>query len=440
MNKFIYKIKNYCSLDKGQNKIEYILTIALKRVYNLVKEILAFLNLIKLRLKKREQREKITVVFLYQMPELWNKMKSVCEELNNRCDIDVIILTIPKINIDDGSYLENEALEAIRGTNYKIINAIKGENKWIDLKEINPDYVFYQRPYDEYLPEEYKSYNVIKYAKTCYIPYGWVMTTNLQECCFNREFFRNLYMYFAENEEAYNIVKNQSNISDYLGIKRVLSLGCPSLELVYKIRGTKSYSWKRERENDKLRIMWTPRWTIDPNLCASNFFQYKDKFIEYAELNREKYILFRPHPLAFDNYLKCGLMTKDEIDMYLDKIDRLENISLDNEKDYLNTFWESDILVTDISAIIVEYFITGKPIIYCDNGTAPLDNITTKMSEGFYWVKNWDEIEETIRNIESGNDILFNRRQELIKELFDKNTINSTVKITESIINDYRNQ
>ncbi len=434
--------------ENGLNKYRLARLVAncIIKLQRIIKDVNSFINLIKLKLKytKKHNRNsgKINIVFLYQMPELWNKLEPVCEEFIKDEKFNVIILTIPKqeILIDSRveKYSENENFKTIKHFDCKVIDAKVNENEWYDLKNLNPDYVFYQRPYDNYLPNIYRSYNTIKYTKTCYVPYGWIMTTNLQETCLNREFFRNLYLYYAENMEIYSIVNKRAPFSNALNLRRTLSLGSPSLESVYKLKNSESISWCRDRKSDKLRIIWTPRWTTDAHLCASNFFEYKDKFIEFARKNKDTFILFRPHPLAFENYLKLGLMNQDEIDEYKNNVNQLENASMDSQKDYLTTFWDSDILVTDISAIIVEYFLTGKPIIYCDNGTAPLDKFTTEMAKGFYWAKSWNEIQTIIMELENGEDRLYYKRQELIKELFGDNSSDSSSGIVESILRDYQ--
>lgn len=421
----------------------------IRKLSQIIKEFKAFINLIILKLKCNKKNlknsGKINIVFLYQMPELWNKIESVCKEFINDKKFNVTILAIPKADINNtgvesgiDKYLDNEALEASKNFNCKVIDARVNKIEWYDLKSLNPDYIFYQRPYDQYLPDIYASYNTIKYTKACYVPYGWITTTNLQEICFNREFFRNLYLFYAENVENAKIIKKRTFVSHLLNLRKTLSLGYPSLDLVNKLKGSASTSWIRDRKLDGLRIIWTPRWTMDKHLCASNFFEYKDKFIEFAKNSEDVYVLFRPHPLAFENYLKVGLMSQDEIDGYKNNVNQLQNASIDSQKDYLTTFWDSDVLVTDMSSIIVEYFLTGKPIIYCDNGTAPLDKFTTEMSQGFYWARSWNDIESTIIELKNGKDRLYDKRQELIKELFGDNTIDSSIRIVESILKDYK--
>jgi len=406
-----------------------------------------FMNLIRLKSKYagslRGSSGKINVVFIYQMPELWNKVDSVCREMIKNDRFNVTILAVPKQELHIGSgiekYQENDALAASKDFNCRVIDARTGENQWYDLESLNPHYVFYQRPYDNYLPEIYRSYTVIKYARTCYVPYGWLVTKNLYDICLNREFFRNLYLCYAESREIYTTVRNRFPLSYALNLRKILMEGTPSLDLMYKLKDSESISWERDRKEDKLRVLWTPRWTLnsDTDSCASNFFEYKDKFMKFAEENQDTYVLWRPHPLAFDNYIRAGVMTQGEVDEYKKKLGELKNSSLDSQKDYLSTFWNSDVLVSDFSSIIVEYFVTGKPLIYCDRGGAQLDSFATRMSEGFYHAGNWHEVEAIIMELRDGKDRLYEKRQELIKQLFGDNITGASERIVKSIVEDY---
>ena len=74
------------------------------------------------------------------------------------------------------------------------------------LKNINPDYVFYERPYSSYLPMEYKISTVSKYAKTCYLPYGYEMMNYIFDTSLNVDFFRYLHIFFADSyvTESFN--------------------------------------------------------------------------------------------------------------------------------------------------------------------------------------------------------------------------------------------
>ena len=69
----------------------------------------------------------------------------------------------------------------------KIILAYSDE-KWIDLKELKLNYIFYQRCWENYLPECYTTKTVIKHSKTCYIPYCF-HGLNVKKTYYSSSFF-----------------------------------------------------------------------------------------------------------------------------------------------------------------------------------------------------------------------------------------------------------
>lgn len=54
---------------------------------------------------------------------------------------------------------------------------------------------FMKGPYSSYLPIEYKISTVSKYAKTCYLPYGYEMMNYIFDTSLNVDFFRYLHIF-----------------------------------------------------------------------------------------------------------------------------------------------------------------------------------------------------------------------------------------------------
>ena len=90
------------------------------------------------------------------------------------------------------------------------INAIIN-NKWYDLKKEKPDCVFIQRPYENYLPQEYHITSLKQYSKICYIPYAFELI-NLRNIAMPDFFVKSIDMFFCTQSEKYkyynNIIKN----------------------------------------------------------------------------------------------------------------------------------------------------------------------------------------------------------------------------------------
>lgn len=110
-------------------------------------------------------------------------------------------------------------------------------------------------------------------------------------------------MIFSENRDEYEYTKSVMD-SFHDGKKRIyFDLGYPSLDIVKE--NTSNLSVFRKIERRGLNIIWTPRWTTDESACGTTFFENKDKIVKYGKNNNDL-IVFRPHPLAFDNFKKMA--------------------------------------------------------------------------------------------------------------------------------------
>lgn len=405
------------------------------------KNTVAALELLPWRFAKRYADRPIRVCFVQQDPNCWNKSKALYAKLLQDSRFTVHLLCVPDpFDPDTGStyrfFAENgyDAIDARIGEGPWSTGENKGE--WFDLQALEPDYVFYQQPYDAYLPTCYQSKAVSKYAKLCITPYGFALTKELLSCM-ELDFFRRIYCLYgvSETEKAYNTRRFLP--SHKLGIRHSKYLGTLVFSDLLSHKAEQSPSWSFSQGG--FRVIWTPRWTTDPKIGGSNFFRYKDFFPEYARKNPGVDLLFRPHPMAFANFVRMGQMTQQEVDDYIALIESGKNTALDKEKGYDATFWQSDVLVTDISAIIIEYFVTGKPIIFCE--TLPLTctylDFFEKILSVCYIARNENELTEYLDRLQKGDDPLKQARQEMIRALFGEDLTATATAIAEDLFRDH---
>jgi CDP-glycerol glycerophosphotransferase (TagB/SpsB family) len=82
-------------------------------------------------------------------------------------------------------------------------------------------------------------------------------------------------------------------------------------------------------------------------------------------------------------------MSKEEYQTYLNNWDNLENSKTYLDGEYFDIFKTSDILITDCSSFLAEYFPTLKPIIFLNRkDRAPFDKFGNKIKKGFYEINN----------------------------------------------------
>lgn len=388
-------------------------------VYNIIRKIAN--EKIDLRLKnKKLKNEKINVVFVCHRPAVWESLHSVYDAMKQDEAFNVTIVAIPNKKELPGKWLNHEEYETEGAEEfwkeYGCINGYNYEKKeWFDLKSLNPDYVFFQQPYNITRCPEYKSWVVSKYAKICYVAYaGNFIGNGIFEETTPVDFINDVSIFFTQNDMDDELVrmylkKIKNNFTE------VVLTGFPRNDGIISHKPKDVDLWKHSRNKDRFRVLWTPRWCTNEGNC--NFFKYKD-LLSLHMVNSDTYdFVFRPHPQAFINWISSGELTVTQLDEYEKLYISSTNMNIDKNFDYLDTIYTSDCLVADVSSFIQDYFITGKPIIYCHNIDC-FNEFSRKMAEGFYWVENFEQLVKTLEMLSSGVDPLKGRRQEILKSLF----------------------
>lgn len=387
---------------------------------------MSYLRLKKITQKKSSTHEPIKVVFLCQYYQAWNKLKSVYERMRDDKRFETYIVAVPS----DIKNISNEVYDYFSDLyGADVINAWQGD-AWYDVTLLNPEYVFYQRPYDSYLPKVYRSNVVSKYAKICYVSYGYQIERATEGSCLNKLFYRNVYMYFAENSIYYNYNISRFKYSHKKGYRKTYDIGYPSLEDFV------SQKDKCRTNNTMFKVLWTPRWSEDKEVGGSTFLKFKDLITELPRKMNNTVVVFRPHPMTFQHFVSVGKMSEKQVKDYMELYEKDERLKYDHKPNYAESFWDCSVLLTDVSSIIVEWFLTKKPIIYCETGCEP-NEFLKEMMTVFYVVENWDEAEKKIGELRNGIDPLRELREQKVKELMGDDFEHISSRFLETIYQDY---
>lgn len=377
--------------------------------------------------------ENINVIFICQVQHIWNKILPLVEYMRRDDKFKITLFVV------------NDEKEDNTDKNIFIDYAVKNELNYLKykeglLKDLKADYVIYPRPYDVFLPEDIRSPKAVKYARLAYIPYGY-STMELGSVNLNSGFIRNIALFFADMDYSFKYFNSRNDKNIKNGTQHSFNLGYPYLEyLSNNLSMPLNNSLFGLLPKNRLKVLWTPRWTVDDKLGGSNFFRYIDNIFENFVNNEKFAFVFRPHPYAFDNYVKLGLITEERKQKYLDTIYESDNSKYDFEDDYFDTLRDADVAIMDISSIIPERFITGKPIIFCHNlGGEILNDKMKEMLQYMYNAYSFEDIVKIIYEISSGNDYLKDKREEYCRS-FRKFMAGTCERISLEIKNDYESR
>ena len=376
----------------------------------------------------------IKVVFLVQYPETWNSMKTVYESMVLNKDSETVIFCIPKPkqSIKTEVYVpseKNEAYDFFSSQGIPCVNAYT-DNTWLDLEKIKPHYVIYTRPYNAQYPDLYKSTYVCGFAKTCYLPYAFNMLDTMFYTTYHPQFISSMYLSFIPCNSRYKMCKEEYYYHEKFGTCKFLDQGFPRFDLLKS---------ELKRSEDRFCVLWMPRWASDNNTSnkQSGFLKYSKSLLEFAKKNIDKDFVIRPHPLMFSAFITNGIMTQEQVDDFFEQCDMCGNVYIDTQKDYLPVIRRADVLVADYTSLLMEFFVTKKPIIYCDDASG-LNTEAQKMNSVLYHADTSVEIEELIKRLCEGEDELLSDRSKVISELLPVEAGKIGYNIANYILEDIR--
>ncbi len=389
-----------------------------------VKDVMAWKHLVTMQ-RRTHTEKKIKVGFIVQMYEIWDKSVSVYNEMKDRAEFETFILVVPPYDMNtkqvSSDYADNPFIKEYP----EAIKALDNAGNTIDVSVLNLDYVFYPRPYDHYLPEKIRSHQLFKKVKCCYIPYGFSGALAFNDGNSNPDFFRYIYITFLDSDYMKNLMISKFRFSSFTKLRYFENLGYPSLE---------SYLNKTATERRKT-ILWTPRWSYDERLGGSHFLELKDIFFKIKERHKDWNLIFRPHPLMFEEFVSKEIMTQNEVDKYLEQLMKY-GITYDHSTSIEEAIDNADILLTDYSSIIINFYLTGKPVIYCKS-KIKLNEIFEEIFKSIYIAEKDSDVERFVDLLIEGKDDLKEARLDTINKLFS-DCNGSASKISDWIINDYK--
>lgn len=391
------------------------------------------------RVKKTQKDEKLRIVFIVQRTEVFNSVRTIFElaVASDRCE--VYLLPIPRcdtkqkgLRIDTYATVVEFCRQLHAGV---VIDTYNAETEmYFDLAQIMPDYIFLNVPYTDLYPETYSIEKLTSIAKVCYVPYGYALSNsnrygNLYSLGLSNKLLQNVDFLFADSRSTYTYCRRKMWLRNLLYGNSLFELGFPRFDSI------KVDSARHMTKN----ILWLPRWTSEKQSntynLPSHFFMYKDLLPQYAEERQDGYLVVRPHPLAFQNYIEKGSMTVQEVQTYKNRIIASPWVRLDEKPSYDEALDQADVLVTDYSSIIIEYVYRGKPVIYCGE-KEDLAPEASYLTDTFYYVNSWEQLHKTLNDLYIGIDPQREKRS-IAVEKFRKSTKNAAKNILDVLRMDF---
>ena len=362
--------------------------------------------------------EKKLKIFAIVGTEYTNTFDTLYYEAKKRNDIDFKFVVIPF-----RTPFYNIPMEKIeRVMNEKKYPYIKGydeqADKYLDLKQLNPDAVFVQSPYDLH---RYSFLYSTRYFATfcaCYhISYG----------CSLLDYDRPPYDYLVRAFNPPAIILNENTMmAKYLGkYHKNVPIGYLKCDKYINYRDNQDFHFKKRPDNYKHIIAWKPRWVGVPG--ESTFLKYVDFFLEYCEQNPDTLLYFIKHDLMKNNMVnEKKVLTEEQFDNIFNKIAALNNIEIISHGDFLDDVFNADIFIGDYCSTIIEFALSGKPVLYTPTNVF-FNEFGKKVSKGFYFINSADEMKKVLSDLLDNNKDPLQKQREKLRGIISDTHDNQTI-------------
>ena len=320
------------------------------------------------RIRKRQeqalrdvrQKERISVVFFLQTSSIW-KYDKLYWKLKHSDRYEPHVVVSPyNVHL---YYDKQECLKVMEKTfafaleqGYDATCAYDFENKrWRNIRKmLNPDVVFFSKPYKDTLPQ-YHLYR-FKDKLSLYTPYGF-LCIDIYRISYNLPFHNLLWKFLVETKfqqefsEQYSLCKGDNT----------LVVGAIGSEQLVDPHYHPTDVWKPQ-DRPKKRVIWAPHHTVDYLFNFSNFLNYCEPMLELAEKYQDQIqFAFKPHPVL--KFKLINLWGKEKTEQYYRRWAEMPNTQLE-EGYYNDLFLGSDALIHDCASFTAEYLFTRKPVLF----------------------------------------------------------------------------
>lgn len=358
---------------------------------------------------------KVRVVFLPMNCAMW-RYGGVYRRMLNDPRFEPVIVTAPRIiqskesfvreQCELVSYFQSQGVQVVVGYDEKL-------DRWIDLRALGPDVMFYTQPYDGLLPKEFEYWHNLR-SLVCYAPYsfqfnkvGWNWDNALQNYA---------WRHYVSLPHHVELCRPFSRIR----ARNAMPVGYFFEEEYQDALMDRALLDKVWNGDKRKRVIWAPHHSVEAGASfkTSAFFEICDEMVRLREKYRDKIVFaFKPHPMLRDNlHQRWG---KERTEAYYADWANAENSFLDDGA-FIPLFAGSDAMVHCSGSFIVDYIYTGKPVqyVYCKDRNAPdFGEIGDAALKAHYPAHDVADIERFFEDVVlAGNDSMKKQREDVYQK------------------------
>ncbi len=389
----------------------------------------------------------IRVVFLTFYFEAWDAFDAIYKQMKADDRFDPIVISMPRKLTGYEKFQDEELVSSYLDSihiEHERFQFKKSKDGLARLRELSPDYIFLNYPWQRNYKKNYQIEKLIEFTKVCYVPYFSTSLVNEpgvqgvalhQYTQVTHELAHLVFLQDADTKAAFDA----NGRADHAFLT-----GTPKIDALLEAKDKVAPVWPIERTlpdgSKPLRVIWAPHHSYGVSwLNFGHFTKQRKPMLDYAKSHPEIDVVLRPHPFLFGTLTGRDLMTAEDLKSWREAWDALPNTFTDIDGPFTSLALASDALITDGVSFIAEYpLVTKKPAIFWEKpGHWEFSNLGDIAEQSSVVVSSMAEVEDVLDLVK--NDSLPNRQAEidaLVKAVrpSKKSAANSIVDL---VIKDY---
>ena len=354
----------------------------------------------------------IRVVFLVFYFEAWDALDAIYRGMLADPRFDPLVVTVPRKLTGYDKFRDEKKVSAFldsQGIQHERFKFKKSKDGLARLKDIAPDYLFLNYPWQRNYKKNYQIEKLVEFTKVCYVPY--FSTSLVQEPGeagvaphqYTQPTHQLAHMVFLQDADT-KAAFDSNGRADHAFLT-----GTPKIDALMAAQSEVHSIWPIVREHnakkEPFKLLWAPHHSYaDRWLNFGHFNNQREPMLAFAQQHPEMDIVFRPHPFLFGTMTDRDVMTQDEVDDWRSRWDSLPNTHTDLGAPLTSLLLASDALVTDGVSFLAEYpLVTGKPAIFWEKSEhwdfSPLGKIAAATT---VTVHTMAEVEQAIAQAQAG--------------------------------------
>jgi len=361
------------------------------------------------RFRPREAEEHIRVVFFLQSASTWSSWESIWEACLRHPSVTPQIVLTPLQHVY-GSSLDFDDCKAL------LINKDIPfySHEAYKLATFRPHVAFIQNPYDSTRPD-YFSIEALTEAgvRIAYVPYGLDIGGGGANIRYQYDLplHQMAWRIFARSH------RHRRMFAKYCrsGCGHVVVTGHPKLDSY----GRSSIAGL-DIPQGKKAFLWTPHFSVGVEPQWSTFQLYSEAIFNFFHHRSDAHLIVRPHPFFFQAMKKNEIWDGQGEAEFRQRIQRSDNIILDESTDYRLAFAAADALLADAGSFLLEFLPTGKPILYLHHPEGYGLSEEGDVVRHYYRATKPSDVECFLTMVAHGDDPMSGQRAAALEEFLYK--------------------